>query len=76
MVSVQVVVAGVVAKTTVPLGTAVPAVNGGVTVAVAVTFPLTAAGLGEDTTTVVGRALLTTWGTVFEVPPAKFESPL
>jgi hypothetical protein len=73
MVTVQVVVAGVVVKTTLPLGTAFPTVKGGATVAVAVTCALTVEGLGDDTTLVTGVALLTICGTVFETALLKFE---
>jgi hypothetical protein len=79
IVQVQVVgvaVAGVVEKTTLPPGTAVPAVKGGVTVAVTVTGAFTAEGLGEDATLVTGVALLTTSGTMFEAPLLKFEFEL
>jgi hypothetical protein len=75
IVSVQVVVTGFVVKMTLPLGMAAPA-KVGVTVAVAVTAALTAAGLGKDVTAVTGVPLLTVCTTVFEGPLVKFEFAL
>jgi hypothetical protein len=60
------------AKLTDPVGTAVPAVKVGVTVAVNATGWLTVEALGVDTTLVVVASFVTTWLTVGAVPDEKF----